>query len=118
MTDEIRIDGLEVFAHHGVFDSEKESGQTFLVDLSLSLDLNEAANSDRLEATVDYGEISQRVHDLVTKTRYNLIERVGGEVAAMLLEDRRIGAVEVTIHKPDAPIGLPFSDVSVTIRRP
>jgi 7,8-dihydroneopterin aldolase/epimerase/oxygenase len=118
MSDYIRITGIEVFAHHGVFDSEKQSGQTFLVDVSLFLDLSEAAQTDQLDRTVNYGEISQQVHDLVAETQYNLIEKVGEEVAAMILKDRRIDAVEVTIHKPSAPIAVPFGDVSVTILRP
>lgn len=118
MSDFIRITGLEVYAYHGVFPSERASGQSFLVDLTVYLDLKSAGGSDQLESTVDYGEISQRTHDLVAGTRYNLIETVAEEVSAMVLGYQGVDAVEVTIHKPQAPIAVPFTDVAVTIRRP
>lgn len=118
MTDQIRITGLEVYAHHGVLAEEKEIGQPFLIDLTLHTDLRDAGSSDKLDSTVDYGEISKRVHDLVAESRFDLIEKVAHEVAESVLSDNRVNSVEVTVHKPQAPIAVPFSDVSVTIRRP
>lgn len=118
MTDQIRIIGIEVFAHHGVFADEKETGQAFLIDVLLEVDLSGAAEGDDLKHTIDYGDVAQRTHDLVSGTRFDLIEKVAGEVALMLLADERVRQVEVTVHKPGAPIAVPFRDVSVTIRRP
>ncbi len=118
MPDYIRIAGLEVYAHHGVFPAERAAGQTFLVDLTFYLDLKKAGVSDRLEATVDYGEIAQQAYDLVARTSHDLIETVAEDIAAMVLENHAVESVEVTVHKPQAPIAVPFADVSVTIRRP
>ncbi|MEX0797604.1 MAG: dihydroneopterin aldolase [Acidimicrobiia bacterium] len=117
MTDRIRISGIEVLARHGVLDSEKQNDQKFLIDLDLTLDLGAAAATDRLEDTVDYGELSQRTHDYVASNSFDLIERLAHGVADLAMEYPKVEAVEVTVHKPDAPIEVPFEDVSVTVSR-
>ncbi len=117
MADRIRISGIEVLARHGVLDSEKRTDQKFLIDLELTLDVAVAASTDRLEETVDYGELSQRAHDYVASTSFNLIERLAHGVADLAMEYSKVEAVEVTVHKPDAPIEVPFADVSVTVSR-
>ena len=117
MADSIAIKGIEVFAFHGVLASEKETGQLFLVDVDLSMDLAPAGASDSLAATVDYGLLARRIHDVVASERWDLIERVATRVAEAVLEDTRVEAVIATVHKPTAPIPVGFSDVSVTVRR-
>ncbi len=115
--DEIRLTGIRVRAHHGVYPEEQEKGQEFIVDVVAQIDLSAAGESDRLEDTVDYGALTQRVHDLVATERWNLLERVAERVATLVLDDERVRAVEVTVHKPQAPIAVPFDDVAVTVRR-
>lgn len=115
--DSLKLVGIEVFARHGVLSSEKEAGQTFLVDVELFLDLAVAAASDRLSDTVHYGVLAQRIHDVVAEERWDLIETVAGRVAEIGLDDRRVWQVKVTIHKPQAPIGVAFNDVAVTLTR-
>ncbi|MDF1595964.1 MAG: dihydroneopterin aldolase [Acidimicrobiia bacterium] len=118
MTDCIRLRGIEVFAYHGVLADEQEHGQIFVVDVDVFLDLSKAAASDDLAATVHYGELAQAIHDRVAEERWDLIERVAGRVADLVLEDERVHRVTVTVHKPSAPISVPFSDVAVTVKRP
>ncbi len=117
MADRIELRGLVVRGHHGVFDHERRDGQDFIVDITLWLDLAEAAASDDLADTVDYGELAQTAHDIVAGEPYNLIEAVGGRVAEAIMDDERIVACEVTVHKPHAPIPLQFADVAVVTRR-
>jgi dihydroneopterin aldolase len=117
VTDRISLTGLQVFARHGVLEHEATQGQTFIVDLVLDVDLTEAGASDRLDSTVDYGSLAKRVHDLVAGERWDLIERVAERIAEVVLTDERCQGVEVTVHKPDAPIAVPFEDVSVRISR-
>jgi len=117
MADSITITGIEVFAYHGVLPEEKKTGQRFLVDVEVQLDLSTAGASDDLTQTVDYGSLAQRIHDVVASERWDLIERVATRVAETVLEDTRIGGVVATVHKPTAPIAVGFSDVSVTVRR-
>ncbi|HEY0387718.1 MAG TPA: dihydroneopterin aldolase [Gaiellales bacterium] len=112
----IEIAGLEVFAHHGVHDFERRDGQPFLFDVRL-VGPPEAELSDRLEDTLDYGAVSDRVVELATGGPYNVLERLAAVIADDLLARFPASAVTVTVHKPKAPIGHPFSDVRVTVHR-
>lgn len=117
MADRITLTGLRVRGRHGVFDHERRDGQDFLVDVTVWIDLARAAASDDLADTFDYGTLATRVAEIVGGEPRNLIETVGASVADEVMTDGRVHAVEVTIHKPDAPIPLTFADVSVTTRR-
>jgi dihydroneopterin aldolase len=115
--DRITLTGLVVFAHHGVFEHERVHGQEFIVDLVVEFDMRAAAISDDVADTVDYGALALTVAAEVRRDPVNLLETVAERVASAILADPRIDAVEVTIHKPQAPIETAFADVSVTIRR-
>ncbi|GEL17459.1 dihydroneopterin aldolase [Pseudonocardia asaccharolytica] len=117
MTDRIVLTGLKVRGHHGVFDHERRDGQDFLVDVRVWLDLRAAAASDDLADTLDYGELARRAAEIVGGPPCKLIETVAGRVADAVLADERLSAVEVTIHKPQAPIPLQFTDVAVVVSR-
>ena len=117
MTDRITLTGLRVRGNHGVFDHERRDGQEFVVDVTVWIDLDRAAASDDLTETLHYGELASRVAEIVGGEPRNLIETVGTEIAEDVMKDGRAHAVEVTLHKPNAPIPLDFADVAVTIRR-
>jgi len=92
-------------------------GQDFVVDLTVWLDLAPAAASDRLTDTLDYGALAQRAAAIVGGEPCDLIEAVAGRIADDVLTDRRVRAVQVRVHKPQAPIPLQFADVAVVLRR-
>ena len=117
MTDRITLTGLRVFGRHGVFEHEKRDGQEFVVDITAWLDLAGAADSDDLKHTLHYGELAQLAADIVAGEPYDLIESVAGKIADQVMKDERLLAVEVTVHKPSAPIPLTFDDVAVTVHR-
>ncbi|GAA4810790.1 dihydroneopterin aldolase [Actinomycetospora chlora] len=117
MTDRILLRGLRVRGHHGVFDHERRDGQDFVLDLALEVDLAAAGASDDLADTVDYGALAETAAAVVAGPPRRLIESVAAEVAARVLADGRVAAVEVTLHKPQAPITVPFEDVAVVVRR-
>jgi len=117
MTDRIQLRGLTVRGHHGVLENERRDGQDFVVDVTVWIDLDTAAASDDLSDTVDYGELASRVAGIVGGSAKNLIETVAADVAEDVMRDQRIHAVEVVVHKPQAPIPLAFNDVSVVARR-
>jgi dihydroneopterin aldolase len=117
MADRIELRGLIIRGNHGVFDHERKDGQDFVVDITLWIDLAAAAASDELADTVDYGALAQRAAAIVGGPARNLIETVAAEVADDVMADERVHAVEVVLHKPDAPIPLTFSDVAVVARR-
>ena len=116
--DRIRLTGLRVRGHHGVLPAERRDGQDFVVDVALSLDLRAAGGSDDLAETVDYGALAQALAEVVEGEPLDLLEALAGRLAEVCLSDRRVGSVEVTVHKPAAPLGRAFSDVSVTVVRP
>ncbi len=116
--DRIRLTGLRVRGHHGVLPAERRDGQDFVVDVALSLDLRAAGGSDDLADTVDYGALAQALAEVVEGEPLDLLEALAGRLAEVCLSDRRVGSVEVTVHKPAAPLGRAFSDVSVTVVRP
>jgi dihydroneopterin aldolase len=117
VTDRIELRGLRVRGHHGVFEHERRDGQEFVVDVTVWMDLAPAATSDDLTDTLHYGELAERTAAIVAGEPANLIETVGARVADMVMADERALAVEVTMHKPQAPIALEFSDVAVVIRK-
>ncbi|MCG8924547.1 dihydroneopterin aldolase [Lentzea sp. DG1S-22] len=117
MADRIALTGLRVRGHHGVFEHEKRDGQEFVVDITLWLDLGAASRTDDLKETYHYGELAEMAAAIVGGEPYDLIETVAGKIADAAMTDSRLHAVEVTVHKPSAPIPLTFDDVSVTIRR-
>ncbi len=116
MADRIELRGLTVRGNHGVFPRERTDGQDFLVDITVWIDLAAAAASDALSDTYDYGVLAERAAAIVAGPARNLIETVAGEIAAQVLDDPRVHAVEVTVHKPQAPIPLTFADVAVVKR--
>lgn len=116
-TDEIRLTGLRATAYHGVLEHERRDGQLFVVDVTVRLPLGPAATSDDLEQTVHYGDLADAVVAAVESDPVDLIETVAERVAGVALAYPAVREVVVTVHKPNAPITVPFDDVSVTIVR-
>lgn len=117
MTDRIRLTGLRVFGRHGVLDHERRDGQEFVVDVTVWLDLDRAAQTDDLADTVDYGSLATRAAAIVGGQPCDLVETVAGRIVDDVMRDERVHAAEVTVHKPSAPIELTFDDVAVTAHR-
>jgi dihydroneopterin aldolase len=115
--DRIALTGLRATAFHGVLEEERRDGQQFLIDVTVHLSLSEAASSDDLDDTVHYGVLAEKVVAAVESDPVDLIETVAERVAAVALSFSRVETVDVTVHKPAAPITVPFDDVSVSISR-
>lgn len=116
--DEIHIDKLEIFAHHGVYPEERREGQTFYVNAVLYLDIGEAGRSDDLEQTVDYGAVCHFVTDWMGNNTCSLLEAVACRLAeAILLKYKMLSGIDLEIVKPYAPVRLPFRGLSVRVRR-
>lgn len=117
VSDVIRIEGIEAFGYHGVFPQEKREGQTFLVDVDIETSFDEAIAHDDVAYTVDYGVVAERVAEIIEGEPADLIETVCDRIVTMVLSLERVKATRVTIHKPQAPISVPFAGVSVSRRR-
>jgi 7,8-dihydroneopterin aldolase/epimerase/oxygenase len=118
MTDSIFVRGLALHAYHGVMQHEAKVGQTFNIDLLLTIDLAAASRSDKLKDTVSYDMVVRTASEAFCARRYRLVEAAAGAVAdAVLARCPQVSAIRVTVHKPHAPIAATFDDVGVTIAR-
>ncbi len=117
MVDRIAIHGLTAYAHHGVYAFERRQGQTFRVDAVLEVDTRPAAETDDLERTVNYAELARALHGVLTGEPVDLLETLAQRLADVCLSYPQVDAVEITVHKPEADLGVAFDDVTVTIRR-
>jgi 7,8-dihydroneopterin aldolase/epimerase/oxygenase len=117
VSDQIAIRGIRGIGHHGVFAHERADGQEFSVDVTLDVSSATAAGTDDLADTVDYGLVANAVHALVVGEPVDLIETLAQRIADACLAFPGVAAVSVTVHKPHAPIAVPFDDVELRIRR-
>ncbi|MHA7263012.1 dihydroneopterin aldolase [Arthrobacter sp. TMN-37] len=115
--DAVSLKGITAVGHHGVFDFERRDGQPFVVDVVLHLDLRPAGTSDDLARTAHYGEVAELVASIISGKPFQLIEALAERIAAEILAGYPVEAVDVTVHKPRAPISVPFGDVAVTLHR-
>lgn len=118
MSDRIEINGLFGFGYHGLFDDERENGQGFLVDAILNLDLSNASRSDRLGDTINYSAVCDLILAQLVGPPVSLIEKLAGQIAEVILRDfPKVESVQITVHKPDAPVAVKVRDLSVSIVR-
>lgn len=115
--DRLALRGLRAVGHHGVLDFERRDGQEFVVDVELALDTSQAAVDDDLSQTVHYGELALRLHRAIATEPVDLIETLAQRLADVCLAEAQVAWVDVTVHKPHAPIQVAFDDVSLTIHR-
>lgn len=115
--DVITLRGLHVEAAHGVFDFEHDAPQPFIVDCALWVDTSASSSSDDIADTVSYALVADEITSIVSGPSVKLIETLGNAIARRLLRLAHVLGVEVTVHKPQAPLEQPFVDVSVTVRR-
>lgn len=118
MTDQIRIENLKIFAHHGVHPEENRLGQQFIVSVCMELSTAKAGREDDLTASVSYSDAARMIAVWVQEENFQLIEAVAEKVACRLLAQwPAVRAVTVEVKKPWAPVGLPLDWVSVRIHR-
>ena len=115
--DLIELRGIRARGHHGVLESERIAGQPFIADVTLAVDIRRAAGSDDLADTVDYSVVAQAVHAELAGSPVDLIETLAERIAERCLSVPGVHAVEISLHKPEAPVGVPASDVVLHILR-
>jgi len=113
----VEVVGLSLYTHHGVGDAEREVGQRLVFDLSFELSDCDATLTDRVEDTVDYGDVCEQVALAAQERSYKTLERLCNAVADRMID--RYGADSVTVRatKPEPPIPLPVEEVSVEVWR-
>ncbi len=111
----IEISGLSLYTHHGVGQAERDLGQRLIFDLSFELTDCDATVTDRLEDTVDYGDVCQQVALAAQERSYKTLERLCSAVADRMIERYAADTVTVRASKPEPPIALPVDQVSVEV---
>ncbi|WP_217615791.1 2-amino-4-hydroxy-6-hydroxymethyldihydropteridine diphosphokinase [Cellulomonas sp. GbtcB1] len=115
--DRIRLTGVTATGYHGVFEHERREGQTFVADVVAHLDTRRAAATDDLRHTLNYGVLAEQVVTVLAGEPADLVETVAERIAATVLAHPQVQCVDVAVHKPQAPITVPFGDVVVEVRR-
>lgn len=114
MSDKIYLTGVSGIGYHGVFEQEKREGQTFTVDIEVTSDFSAAVKSDDVRDTVNYAELANIAHAAITGEPFDLIEKPADVIAHECLDISGVTSATVTVHKPNAPIEVPFENVSVS----
>jgi 7,8-dihydroneopterin aldolase/epimerase/oxygenase len=118
----IKLTGLRVFAHHGVFDFERQNGQDFYIDATVWIDGDGAAFNDDLSKTVHYGDLAKALVDNVKSQPVDLLETLAQRLLDLVMNfgggsvSGPVHKAKITVHKPNAPIIYEFEDVSVTVK--
>ena len=120
MAQKISIKGLRVYAHHGVFDFERQNGQDFYIDATVWVGSPKATLTDNLADTIHYGELAKAIVENVKAQPVDLLETLAQRLLDLVLNfggpASPIIKAEITVHKPNAPIVYEFEDVSVTVK--
>jgi dihydroneopterin aldolase len=113
----VEVTGLSLYTRHGVSDAEREIGQRLVFDIAFELDECDATVTDRVEDTVDYGEVCEQVALAAQERQYRTLERLCTAVADRLIDRFGAESVRVKATKPEPPIPLPVEEVSVEVWR-
>ena len=118
MADQIIVEDLQIYAHHGVYRQENEKGQNFFISAVLDTDTRAAGMADDLGLSTNYGVVCRFLHTFLTEHTYKLIETAAEKASeALLLQFPYVRQVTMEVKKPEAPITVPFGSVSVKITR-
>lgn len=117
MMDKVSLQGIDVYAHHGVHPAERELGQRFVIDVDLWTDCSAAAASDSLDQALDYTAVHRCINESTAGTSYHLIEALAGHLCLVLLDSFAVDRVQVTVQKPNPPIANFLGRASVTLVR-
>lgn len=115
--DRVAVTGIRARGTHGVLAAEKRDGQEFSCDVVMHVPVARAGRTDDLADAVDYSVVAKQAHDILAGPSLDLVEAVAERIAAAVMADERLLAVDVIVHKPQAPVGVPFGDVTVQVRR-
>jgi dihydroneopterin aldolase len=113
----VEITGLSLYTQHGVSDAERELGQRLVVDVAFELTDCDAMVTDRVEDTVDYGEVCEQVALAAQERSYKTLERLCAAIADRLMARYGADSIRVKAAKPEPPIPLPVDEVSVEVWR-
>jgi dihydroneopterin aldolase len=114
---QVEVRGLSIYTHHGVTEAEREIGQRLEIDVSFDVPHCDALLTDRIEDTVDYGEVASIVTEAATERSYKTLERLGHVICERLAERYGCESIVVRAAKPEPPLALAIEEVAVEVTR-
>ncbi|WP_421803667.1 dihydroneopterin aldolase [Flagellimonas sp.] len=112
----IRLKNVRIHSNHGCLKEEMLIGSDYRVDLEISADLSQPANSDQLSETVDYVHLNNIIKEEMT-VRSNLLEHVAKRIIDRIFKEiKEVTEVEVEVAKINPPIGGDVESVSVKLK--
>jgi len=117
LKDKILLKGIVLYAHLGAEKEEREVRQKISLDVELSLSLEETAQKDDLEKTVDYEKVYNLIKERIEAKKYHLLETLAQDIAQEILKDFPINEVLIRAKKPQVKLAGPLDYVAVEIRR-
>ena len=111
----IKINEIQLFGYHGLYQEEKENGQNFIISLLIDIDYKD--KSDKIENTLDYADIIDKVKNIFSEKRYNLIESLAAEISENLMTNQKIKSLDISIKKESPPIDAKLNSVEVNLRK-
>ncbi len=103
--------------YHGYWNEERQVGQRFEVDVELTVQVAQAAQSDHIRDTVDLYKVYQAVEKVVTGKRFKLVETLAEKIASALLRRFAIHDVRLCVRKPNSPVPGICDGIEVEIFR-
>ena len=111
----IKINEIQLFGYHCLYEEEKENGQNFII--SLTIDIDYMDKNDKIENTVDYTKIINEVKDTFNQKRYNLIESLAVKISDNLIKNKKIKSLDISIKKESPPLDAKLNSVEVNLRK-
>lgn len=111
----IYLEGVRLFAHHGVDPQETVVGANFIVDLRLKTDFTHAAQTDELDGTVSYADIHETVKEemkIPSKLLEHVCERIGQR---LFNEFPSIIEISIRLSKENPPMGGDCKNIGVEV---
>lgn len=113
----VKLKNMVFYGYHGVVEQEKVLGGKYEVDVEFEFDMTSAIKTDHLRDTISYEEIYQLVQDVVTRSKFHLIEALAGKLLRVIFNTYPVDLVLVRIRKPNAPVKGVLDTVEVEISR-
>jgi dihydroneopterin aldolase len=113
--DIIFLGGLEIQTIIGIYDWERETKQTVVLDIEMAFDISKAAETDDIQYTLDYKTVSKRIIAFVEQSNFFLVEKLISEIANIILNEFQVSWIKITLNKKGAIRGA--SDVGIIIER-
>ncbi|MBU4310613.1 dihydroneopterin aldolase [bacterium] len=117
MKDKILLRNIILYAHLGVKEEEREVRQKISLDVELSLNLEETAQKDDLEKTVDYEKVYNLIKKRIEAKKYHLLEALAQDLAQEILKNFKIEEVLLQAKKLQVKLAGPLDYVAVEITR-